>query len=521
MDYRQAGTTAALAYAKEARYGRGLAGPSTRSGVPFRAQAITVFVATLLLATLLRVAPARAAQQGAAGAALETWVERMNTATDDELRAYVSSSFAESFLQQVPLDQMMAVHAQLRAATPLEIEEIETDHGNAIVALLGTSSGTRLRAQLSVSGNPPLIDGLLLQPAESPDAVPPAPLEWETIDELAAAIIEESGLPGVAIARAEPGSTPTVGVAGVRAMGGTDLIAPDDLFHIGSLTKSMTATALAALVEEGLLRWDATLGELLPDVDMNPAFADIELAQVVRHLGRIPQHQTLDDEQFGRYNTLPGTATEQRGAYVAEVLAMEPLEAGYHYSNAGYSVAAYVGELASGRSWQQLVREEVFEPLGLTSCGFGWPATADRPDEPRGHFGAGATRRVQGLDEYPLGAFMAPAGNVHCSAADLARYGLAHLAGLNGEDGFLRAATIQELHRLEPDGAPYAAGWGIDPESGQHRHNGSAGTFFAYLTIDPQAGMVVAFLANGGIAEGGTASRRAADAVLQRAAQAP
>ena len=49
------------------------------------------------------------------------------------------------------------------------------------------------------------------------------------------------------------------------------------------------------------------------------------------------------------------------------------------------------------------------------------------------------------------------------------------------------AAKDRELHRVVDEGAPYAAGWGVDPESGQHRHNGSAGTFFSYLTIDPKA----------------------------------
>jgi CubicO group peptidase (beta-lactamase class C family) len=243
-------------------------------------------------------------------------------------------------------------------------------------------------------------------------------------------------------------------------------------------------------------------------------FADMTLERLVRHRARIPQHSTFDDAEMARLNGLPGTTTEQRAAYIAEVLVLEPLPPRYAYSNAGYAIAGYIGEIAADTSWEELVTTEVLEPLGLSSCGTGWPATADDPDQPRGHYGNRSARRVQGLDEYTLGAFMWPAGNLRCSVADLARYGQAHLAGLLGENGFVQAATIQELHRT--DDVPYAAGWGVDPDSGQHRHNGSAGTFYSYLTIDPAAPLVVAFLANAGPPDAQFAAERAADALFER-----
>jgi len=467
-----------------------------------------------LLALPLILALPVAAQEGAARAALDTWLEQINGATAEELQGYAAGAFADSFLQQISLEQIGALHQQLRAVAPFEIDSLESETDSALVALLRTTAGRWFRLQLSVSGEPPKIDGILIQPAEAPTDEAPEPLEWSTLDELAARVAENADLPGVALAWARLGEEPHVGVAGVRAMGGDDAIEPADRLHIGSLTKSFTSTALAALVEEGELSWNATLRELIPAIEMNEVFAEMELERLVRHRARIQQHSTFDDAEMSRLNELPGTSTEQRAAYVTEVLVLEALAEGYHYSNAGYATAGYIGERASGRSWEQLMRDEVFEPLGLESCGIGWPATVERPDEPRGHFGAGAARRVQGLDEYPLGAFMAPAGNIHCSVGDLVRYGLAHLAGLSGQDGFLSAASIQELHRV--DDVPYAAGWGVDPVSGQHRHNGSAGTFFSYLTIDPEAGLVVAFITNAGPPDGQSAGGRAAQAILDR-----
>lgn len=462
--------------------------------------------------------PVASKSAGAARAALDTWIAQLNDAAPEALRSYIAGAFAQAFLDQVPVEQALAFHQQLRGAGRLELDGLEAERDRAVVARLRSASGRWFSAQLSVAGDPPKIDGLLIQP----DSAPQQAVAWRSLDELAARIAEDAAVPGVAVAWARPGEAPQVGVAGVRALGSETAVEPADRFHIGSITKSVTATALAALVEKGELRWHATLRELLPGVVMSPELADATLERLLRHLARIPQHSTFDDAEMARLNGLPGTPTEQRAAYVAEVLAEAPLAAGFHYSNAGYAIAGSIGERASGRSWEQLVRDEVLTPLGLASCGVGWPATEARPHQPRGHFGDRGDRRPQELDEYRLGAFMRPAGDLHCSVGDLARYGLAHLAGLAGEDGFLAATTIQELHRVTDQAAPYAAGWGIDPVSGQHRHNGSAGTFFAYLTIDPRARVVVAFVTNAGPADGQPAAERAAREILERyAGEAP
>jgi CubicO group peptidase (beta-lactamase class C family) len=466
-----------------------------------------------LLVTLL-ISPSLVAQEGAARTVLDTWVESLNTLQGDDLDRYIEGAFSEAFFVAVPLDQVKSLHRQLQGVGEFEVGPVEADDGNSLVAYL-RSGDKWFRAQLAVDGEPARIQGFLVQPSAAPGT--DRALEWNTLDELAEGLVAEFGLPGVAIAWARSGEEPQVGVAGVRAMGAAAAVSPDDRFHIGSITKSVTSTALGRLVESDDLRWQDTLVELLPELAVGTAYESVTLDRLVRHRGGIQQHQTFDQPEMARLNGLAGTPTEQRRTYVAEVLELEPLDGNFAYSNAGYAMAGYIGEVASGRSWEQLLQEEVFDPLGLASCGIGWPATHDRPDEPRGHFGSGNARTVQGLDQYELGAFMGPAGNVHCSVADLTRYGLAHLKGLRGENGFLTAATVAELHRASDD-SPYAAGWGVDPVSGQHRHNGSAGTFFSYLVLDPTAGVVVAFLTNAGPPDGQSAGTKGVSAILDRVA---
>src|SRR5690606_24617911 len=92
---------------------------------------------------------------------------------------------------------------------------------------------------------------------------PPADL-----GEQLAPLIEKHAVPGMTAVVREGESVVAKGVAGVRKNGFPDKVGPDDLFHLGSCTKAMTATMIATLVEERKLRWETTVGEVFSDVPM-------------------------------------------------------------------------------------------------------------------------------------------------------------------------------------------------------------------------------------------------------------
>ena len=143
-------------------------------------------------------------------------------------------------------------------------------------------------------------------------------------------------------------------------------------------------------------------------------------------------------------------------------------------------------EQVTDLTWEELMAQEVFTPLGLTSCGFGWPAAV--PGQPRGHRLRDGQLQPHDLsDGYRLRASIAPAGDVHCSVTDLARFGQAHLRGLHTESRFLSQATFRKLHDA-PEGE-YALGWNIQSICSQHL--GSAGTFESCLIVFPAENLVV------------------------------
>src|SRR5206468_1836196 len=172
------------------------------------------------------------------------------------------------------------------------------------------------------------------------------------------------------------------GAAGVRKRGTGQRITFDDRFHLGSCTKAMTATLVAMLVEEGKLNWTTTLGELFADTvkPMHPAWEKVTLRQVLAHRaglrfepdGLAQVFKELVRPLRARLGTLP----QQRLEIARQALSRPPgiaPDTKYWYSNVGYVLAGAVLEQLTGRAWEELMRERLFQPLGISSGGFGSP----------------------------------------------------------------------------------------------------------------------------------------------------
>ncbi|MCA8949705.1 MAG: beta-lactamase family protein [Planctomycetes bacterium] len=334
---------------------------------------------------------------------------------------------------------------------------------------------------------------------------------WQSLAELLAASYDDVGAPGLAIAVVRSGVT-TRAVCGMRRADGAAAIEPGDRFHIGSLTKSFTATLVGRLVELGQVGFEAKAGEVLDDIAMLPAYRDATLADLLRHRAGLRNVPTggIFAAGFGRLDL--DTPAAGRLAVVQQILQEEPAvepRTVMSYSNAGYVVAALMIERQTGSTWEELMRRHVLGPCELASADFGWPARADRLEQPFGHFGQGPDLAVQELGvnvpgDVDLRVFLAPAGDLSMSIEDLARYAEVHLRGLRGQEGILRAATVRQLHRPPEQDEPgdgYACGWALataPDDSERHWHAGSAGTFYALVTLYPGADLAVVSASNAG-----------------------
>jgi len=436
------------------------------------------------------------------GKAFDAWLKVIRKGDAVEIKQHFETAFTEAFQKEI---RFGTYEVLMQTATgPLRIAEIKRydggqDFGMVVHAL--TTKGEWLKMSISVeSEKPHLINGLLLQPGTPPVDDEAVFKSFKDIKDLLTRLRELHGIPAIAAAHVKGDKVVDHAVVGVRRHGSQEAVQPGDLFHVGSLTKSITATLIGRLIEEGKLDWDTTLARALPDMKMHEAYRDVTLTQLLQHRGGITPALTFDQEELDRLTALGGEPTEQRKAFLSEILMMSPANTPgtkSEYSNAGYALVGYLAERATGKPWAELVSEYVFKPFGLKSAGFGWPATHARPYQPHGHAGSGDAIQVQPIGEYELGEFLAPAGDVHMSIDDLARFAAFHLAGLRGKDGPLKAATIQRLHTPAP-GDDYAGGWVIAEFEGKlmHWHNGSAGTFYALVSVFPEGDEAVVVAMN-------------------------
>ncbi|MEM7615161.1 MAG: serine hydrolase domain-containing protein, partial [Pseudomonadota bacterium] len=305
---------------------------------------------------------------------------------------------------------------------------------------------------------------------------------------LAEGLRADTGAPGVVVGYVSA-TERELAVTGVRRRGDPAPVTEADLWHLGSITKSMTALLVARLVAAGEVSWDDSIGTVLGAQipDLHPGYAPVTYMDLLQHRAGLVANVPLAVTR-----SLVGLERDvmaDRLTYARAVLTEAPLDAPFTYSNAGYVVVGAMLEARTGQSWEALMRAHVFAPLGLTSAGFGAPGEAETLSQPRGHVRRwGRLRPVEPGPAADNIAALGPAGTVHMSAADLLAYLGVHLARA---PEVLPAEAWDRLH-VPPPGSDYAAGWAQMP-SGGLVHTGS-NTMWYVLTVvrfDPPQVLVI------------------------------
>ena len=344
------------------------------------------------------------------------------------------------------------------------------------------------------------------------------------LQELLEAVRREHELPGLAAAVVRGARGTVSAVTGLRRLGSQAKIQPEDRFHIASCTKSWTATLAAIAVHNGELGWTTTLADGLPSLAprMRKEYALATLEQLLSHEARLPAYTQPSARRVEEMQAFTGSGAEQRLAFLEQALAESPNDGTGDgaYSNVGYTAAGAMVESAAGRTWEDLIQLELARPLGLTSVGYGYPATTARPDQPRGHARSGTRVIELPLDEArQLAVCLWPAGALHCSIGDLALYAADHLNGLRGRSALLPAAFYEYLHRRRGNSG-FTLGWGIDRDARWgviHFGAGSGGWFFARIVIVPEHDAAVVIASNSG--DAGAATKELWPRLVQQFAQ--
>ena len=191
----------------------------------------------------------------------------------------------------------------------------------------------------------------------------------ETFAQALEALRKEHNLPGLIAGQFDTQRLLHVQAVGFRRSGSRDPLLAEHPMHLGSCTKSMTATLVAMAIDEGLLTWDTTLGEVFAsDAKVTGSdWANVTIRQMMHHTSGAPANPPWS--QFA--DPSRPIREHRRGAIhwwmdqPREPKRAEGNASGFLYSNLGYMALGGVLEQLRDEDWEEQIQERLFSPLGM------------------------------------------------------------------------------------------------------------------------------------------------------------
>jgi CubicO group peptidase (beta-lactamase class C family) len=334
------------------------------------------------------------------------------------------------------------------------------------------------------------------------------------VTEILDLIRQKYGVPAIAGAIVTTDGLKTSGAIGVRKSGTTIQVKVDDLWHLGSDTKAMTAVLVARLVERKLMRWDMTVAEVFPELTIHPDAQTITITHLLTHRAGLPANLLWG------FVSMTGSLQEQRMVAVRQGLAAKPrnpIGTVYEYSNLGYVIVGAMIERVTKSSWEKELQKDVFDPLGMKSAGFGGIGTPGKIDQPWGHTAKDKPVANNGpTADNPQ--VIGPAGVVHCTIADWAKFIADQLRGEAGMKALLPKESYAFSHS-PPFGGEYAYGWQVTQREWGGgtvlTHAGCNTMNYAVAWLTPKRGFGVIVCCNQGDGEAAKACDEAAGKLIE------
>jgi N-acyl-D-amino-acid deacylase len=291
-------------------------------------------------------------------------------------------------------------------------------------------------------------------PATSVPATGKAAALLKPLDTAAATMVQRHGIPGAALAIAKDGKLVFARGYGWANLATGDLVQPDTLFGVASLSKTLTAIAVLKLVEQGKLSLEDHPFEILNHIQpyrgakVDRRLFEITVRQLLNHSGGWDHQKSGDPVNWTtqmhlkRRDRIPVSAAQLIAYTMGIPLDFDP-GTDSKYSNFGYIVLGEVVAKVSGQSYEKYVRDNVLAPAGVHHASL-------HPLDSR-YFANEARRYLTGTDqELPpwQQKYSDAAGGWTISAVDMARI----LTSLDGSRGkpLLHEKTFKQMIELPP-----------------------------------------------------------------------
>lgn len=322
---------------------------------------------------------------------------------------------------------------------------------------------------------------------------------FTSLDACAEYWMAEWGVPGMAVGILRDGAR-ELHSYGVTSLETQYRVTPDTLFQIGSISKIFTTTLVMKLVEDGRVDLDAPVSRYLPELELTTSGMQDEVT--VRHL------VTHTSGVFGDHFADFGWGDDALARYCASLSELPQIYAPgelWSYCNSGFSLAGRIIEVVTGRVFEDVMRSELFELLGMERTFFfaheaiTYPAAIGHVPDP-----AGGQHEI--ARRYPIPRASNSAGAIISTVDDLLTFAAFHMGISANDDALLSAAARQQMQTTEVSFDPVsdADGWGLGWQInlyGETRaigHGGATNGFNAHFDIVPSKGFAIASLTNSG-----------------------
>ncbi|MCD0443672.1 beta-lactamase family protein [Glycomyces sp. A-F 0318] len=293
--------------------------------------------------------------------------------------------------------------------------------------------------------------------------------------------LERFSIPGAAVSLAAEGETVLAeGFGLAEVSGGRAFDGADTPFHIDSVSKVFTATAVMQLFERGELELDADVNRYLASFQIEDAYPGrpITLEHLLTHTSGFEDALIEPDADTGLGAHVESRRPER----------VRPPGGVHSYSDYGFDLAGHIVEAVSGMPYEQYVHINVLEPLGMSDTRF---ATGADEDLAVGYEASG-----DGLRPAERGrTSLAPSVGVVSTAADMATFMTAQLTGEAGGARILKSSTVDLMHSTRFRQTPHAPGLAL-PFAEEHRdglrllgHSGEGPGTHSMLILVPQCGI--------------------------------
>lgn len=272
------------------------------------------------------------------------------------------------------------------------------------------------------------------------------------IEKYAETILADWKIPGMSVAITKDNQVVFAKGFGVKDMNKSDKADENTLYQIGSVSKSFTAAVMASLVDEGLISWEDTVKNFLPDFQMYDKWVEQNL--LVKDM---MTHKTGLRGQVGTYIPNLGYSRDDIYKMLPLIKPAHSFRNVYAYNNITFIIASKLIEKLTGKSWEENVFERIFNPLGMTSSTLNGEGFIKATQDGLATTPHSFWFEKDSINLWPLYGeeqaphwltVIGPAGSVVSSAADMSKWAMFHLnKGKVGDEQIISEKNMNFLHR--------------------------------------------------------------------------